>query len=1326
MEEKQRVLEREMERERERVRELERRAALQAQVKRQEEERKAREEEERQQREAEAVERERREKEREEQVRQERRRKEMEMRERILKERARVEREKREAEQREREREESKKREKERKERERRQREEEERQRRAREEEERARAALEEAGRKARGVWLRCVVRRWRQNAAQMGQLRRLRQLAVSDWQLEGSIALQPTMVASKQAPQKRLRGALTWGPPALGKASADRGGATADSVPALAPPSAGGPRFLHPSTAWGPTGFAAPNAFAAPSPIDVARLVGCRLAGRQVPSSSAGLLLSARRVVSWKLLVCWPEREAQDTPSPVRDATHWLCSTLSAPPHALNALQHRTEPHSTLRNSSSAAQPTDPSLLACYVGPMPHRTAAGETAPKLPGGASGAASGESRRAGGAGSVSDSLFWLVVRRVSAEAQGGDGGRFLEGAQAMVCVVNGNSNAGPQVQRIRKAVASLPTSLTPIPLLLLVLPPHPPPPSSPAAAAAAASMSLCTGPCAPVPVPSSFASLTLSHFQTPSTRPPPSRSSPPATCLSALRILPLGRSTTPQPDDLASPDWPAKIALTSGLRWLADSSPLPPQLAPIPLRDLVLRHLSPCVTRLLAVDPSLVRPQECITEFNASLDSAANDISTAVAASPPSSGNPLPELPALLQLMGGHRGERRRERTGESRRGEMEESRSKADSAASEAAGGLDSSLLLAFLPPPDWNSPSRTSNLSSALSSLRLPHFPALHLSSPQQPTLTSPSSSPSPTLALPPHLSSLAPQLHPQLAPLSTALNSFLRLLQGDQTSPVLLAQQVQQLLAEGCGVVWRSGAEQGQRGEQGGEQGGVGSARSAGRLCAVPVWPRILLPVFIRRLDALFSDPPLTAFVLAPSALAAHTAAHTAAHAAAPPSLAPSSQSTAVVPAAMAVEGGMEVGASAVESGAVGLGSMLPVSALTRQEGLVGTGMARELIRTSGSPWVGAAAATSAASEGVTVDNTEEDEGNEVVSSAELPPLLAAPAAPSLPYSLGPYQSHVSSKAWHASSVPIPGLPTSLNLLRSSAPSYAAAAALAPRTSLLSSRPTPSPSPSPPPLLQLPHPSAHTAPIHQPPPHSHLPPASHHVPLSLSRTNHELSAHILPVPSQSQHSLGRHPPLPLYKPGSGSVYKPATQHGWERGNQVKRKAPASALSDGYGSGGRVGRGSGREGDERGEGEDRGGMERKGIERGWVESEGKGKAEHWFGPGGRRQQMRLAEADGLVANEMLPRGIVRAADVVAASGVGEVFPPAEEAARLGGRVGDAGDRHASGIAVGLGDGGGDKAEGLLSAGANERRVREMVEELMKRRQVTA
>ncbi|CAI7934575.1 unnamed protein product, partial [Closterium sp. NIES-54] len=312
MEEKQRVLEREMERERERVRELERRAALQAQVKRQEEERKAREEEERQQREAEAVERERREKEREEQVRQERRRKEMEMRERILKERARVEREKREAEQREREREESKKREKERKERERMQREEEERQRRAREEEERARAALEEAGRKARGVWLRCVVRRWRQNAAQMGQLRRLRQLAVSDWQLEGSIALQPTMVASKQAPQKRLRGALTWGPPALGKASADRGGAAADSVPALAPPSAGGPRFLHPSTPWGPTGFAAPIAFAAPSPIDVARLVGCRLAGRQVPSSSAGLLLSARRVVSWKLLVCWPEREVQ------------------------------------------------------------------------------------------------------------------------------------------------------------------------------------------------------------------------------------------------------------------------------------------------------------------------------------------------------------------------------------------------------------------------------------------------------------------------------------------------------------------------------------------------------------------------------------------------------------------------------------------------------------------------------------------------------------------------------------------------------------------------------------------------------------------------------------------------------------------------------------------------------------------------------------------------------------------------------------------------------------------------------------------------------
>ncbi|CAI5529347.1 unnamed protein product [Closterium sp. Naga37s-1] len=1170
---------------------------------------------------------------------------------------------------------------------------------------------------------------------AEMGQLRRLRQLAVSDWQLEGSIASQPTVVASKQAPHKRLRGAATWGAPALGKASADRGVATAGSRPALAAPSADGPRFLHPSSLWGKAGFAAPTAFAAPSPLDVARLVGGRLAGRQVPSSSAGPLLGVRRVVSWKLLVCWPERESQDTPSPVRDATHWLCSTLSAPSHALNALQHHTEPHTTPHSSAatapvpnpenaptSASQPTDPSLLACYVAPMPHRTAAGEAAPKLPGGASGAASGEITRAGGAGSVSDSLFWLVVRRVSAEAQGGDGGRFLEGAQAMVCVVDGSSNAGPQVQRIRQAVASLPTSLTPIPLLLLVLPPHPPPPSS-AAAAAAASMSLCTGPCAPVPVPSSFASLTLSHFQPPSTRPPPSRSSPPAPRLSALRILPLGRSTPPQPDDLASPDWPAKIALTSGLRWLADSSPLPPQLAPIPLRDLVLRHLSPRVTRLLAVDPSLVRPQECITEFNASLDSAANDVATAVAASPPGSGTPLPELPALLQLMGGRKGGRQRELSGESGGSEMGESRSKAGSAASEAAGRLEVSLLSASLPPIDWNSPSRTSRLTTALSSLRLPHFPALHLSSPQQPSLTSPSSSPSPTLSLPPHLSSLAPQLHPQLAPLLTALNSFLRLVQGDQTSPVLLAQQ---LLAEGCGVVWRSGAEQGQPGEQGGEQGGAGSARSAGRLCAVPVWPRILLPVLMRRLDALFSDPPLTAFVLAPSA---PPAAHAAPHAAALASLAPLSQSTAVVPAAMAVEGGVEVGASAVESGAVGLGSMLPVSALTRQEGLVGTGMARELIRTSGSAWVGGAAAASAASEGVMDDNSEEDGGNEVVSSAELPPLLAAPAPPSLPYRIEPYQSYVSSKAWHASSVPIPGLPTSISLLRSSAPSYAAAAALAPHTSLLPSRPTPSPSPSPPPpLLQLPHPSTQAAHINQPPPHSHLLPASHHVPLSLSRTNHELSGPILPVPShsQSQHSLARHPPLPLYKPGSGSVYKPATQHGWERGIQVKRKAPANAWSDGYGGGGRVGRGSGREGDERGEGEERGGVERKGIERGWVESEGKGRAEHWFGPGGRRQQLRLAEADGLVANEMLPRGIVRAADVVAASGAGEVFPPAEEAARLGSRVGDAGDRHASGIAVGLGDGGGDKAEGLLSAGANERRVREMVEELMKRRQVTA
>ncbi|CAI5460137.1 unnamed protein product [Closterium sp. Yama58-4] len=1339
MEEKQRALEREMERERERVRELERRAAIQAQVKRQEEKRRAREreemrvreEEKRREREAEAAERERREKEREEQVRQERRRKEMEMRERILKERARVEREKREAEQREKERQESITREKERKERERRQWEEEERQRRVREEQEREeqereRAALEEAGRKARGVWLRRVVRRWRQNAAQQGQLRRLRQLAVSDWQLEGSIASQPTVVASKQAPHKRLRGAATWGPrpPALGKASAaDRGGTTADSRLALAAPSAGGPRFLHPSAPWGRTGFAAPTAFAAPSvfaalsPLDVARLVGGRLAGRQVPSSSAGPLLSARRVVSWKLLVCWPERESQDTPSPLHDATHWLCSTLSAPSHALNALQHQTAPPSTPRGSS-ASQPSDPSLLACYVAPMPHRTAAGEAAPELPGGSSGADSGETTRARGQGSASDWLFWLVVRRVSAQVQSGDGGRFMEGAQAMVCVVDGNSNAEPQVQHIRQAVASLPTSLAPIPLLLLVLPPHPPPPSatastpaSPAAAAAAAaaaSMCLSTGPCAPVPVPSSFASLTLSQVQHPSTRPPGPQSAPPpsqpssspAPRLSALRILPLGRTTPPQPDDVAPPDWPAKIALASGLRWLADSSPLPPQLAPLPLRDLVLRHLSPRVTRLLAVDPSLVRPQECITEFNASLDSAANDIATAVAVSPLGSGTPLPELPALLQLMGGRGVERQRQHTGESRGSEMGENRSKADSAVSEAAGRLEASLLSASLPPSDWNSPSRTSHLTTALSSLRLPHFPALHLSSSHQPSLTSPSSSPSPTLSLPPHLSSLAPQLHSQLAPLSTALHSFLRLLQGDQTPPVLLAQQVQQLLAEGCGVVWRSGGDQGQRGEKRGEQGDVGSARSAGRLCVVPVWPRILLPVFMRRLDALFSDPPLTAFVLA-------TSAPPAARAAAPPPLASSMQSTGVVAAALAAEVRMEVGASAVESGGVGLGSMLPVSAVMRQEGLVGTGMVRELIRTSGSAWVGGAAATSATSDGLTDDEAEGEGGNEVASTLELPPLLAAPSAPSAvatqavaaaswPNTLEPYQSHPHSRAWHAITVPIPGLPTSLNLLRSSPPSFAAAAAFAPRTSLLTSRPTPSPSPSPPPpLLQLPHPSAHTGPINQPLPHSHLLPASHHVPVSPSRTNHKLPAPILPVSSHSHshHSLARHPPLPLYKPGSGSVYKPVPQHEWVRGLQVKRKARGSAWGDGYGGGGRVGCGSGgggREGDERGEGEERGGVERKEIERGWVEREGKEKAEHWFGPGGRRQQLRLAESDGLVANEMLPRGIVRAADVIAASGVG---------------------------------GGGDEADGLLRAGAHERRVREMVDQLMKRRQ---
>ncbi|KAL3685072.1 hypothetical protein R1sor_003094 [Riccia sorocarpa] len=70
------------------------------------------------------------------------------------------------------------------------------------------------------------------------------------------------------------------------------------------------------------------------------------------------------------------------------------------------------------------------------------------------------------------------------------------------------------------------------------------------------------------------------------------------------------------------------------ALVEGLEWLAEHSPVQPELRSILVVDLVKEHLDPHLDLQLKVAPADLRPEHCITVFNKALEKAADEIKAA--------------------------------------------------------------------------------------------------------------------------------------------------------------------------------------------------------------------------------------------------------------------------------------------------------------------------------------------------------------------------------------------------------------------------------------------------------------------------------------------------------------------------------------------------------------------------------------------------------------------------------------------------------------------------------------------------------------------
>eukprot|EP00850_Spirogloea_muscicola_P004355 SM000018S03720 [mRNA] locus=s18:1075118:1082188:+ [translate_table: standard] len=89
---------------------------------------------------------------------------------------------------------------------------------------------------------------------------------------------------------------------------------------------------------------------------------------------------------------------------------------------------------------------------------------------------------------------------------------------------------------------------------------------------------------------------------------------------------------------------------SEAPLRHGLIWMADNAPHQPALRQVHAQSLVQELLEPHCKLLLAMDPSKVTPERCITIFNRALAKAADKVATTGRMAPP--GWPPPEIRSL--------------------------------------------------------------------------------------------------------------------------------------------------------------------------------------------------------------------------------------------------------------------------------------------------------------------------------------------------------------------------------------------------------------------------------------------------------------------------------------------------------------------------------------------------------------------------------------------------------------------------------------------------------------------------------------------------
>ncbi|KAG5236097.1 SAC3 family protein [Salix suchowensis] len=88
-----------------------------------------------------------------------------------------------------------------------------------------------------------------------------------------------------------------------------------------------------------------------------------------------------------------------------------------------------------------------------------------------------------------------------------------------------------------------------------------------------------------------------------------------------------------------------------MRLREGLQWLANESPLQPDVHCIKTRDLVVTHLNPSLDVLEIMEDYEVSPNHCISAFNEALDRSLEEIAAAAKSNP--TNWPCPEI-ALLE------------------------------------------------------------------------------------------------------------------------------------------------------------------------------------------------------------------------------------------------------------------------------------------------------------------------------------------------------------------------------------------------------------------------------------------------------------------------------------------------------------------------------------------------------------------------------------------------------------------------------------------------------------------------------------------------